>query len=263
MNIRNLSLTFLMATSCLFRLHADDQMSEIKRNLAKPTVKVQLLQNSEGALVTVKGPYNVYDPKTGKKLDTCFTPSHYYTFLTTDGLKWGQEFPGVYQLLLCPDKKETTVMIAGTEYKGLAYLYQIQGRLGAVNELSLEDFILSVLSTNIPVEMTSAEALAALAIAIRTEVYDTMAQAKNKYWDLKASSFGYQGSAIERHDSAFTEAVKSTRGMILKGNAPISWFLNGKSAAPIDKIEELAEKGKDARQILSQLVPGSSITILK
>jgi len=267
MNIRYLSFAFLIATNSFLTLQAaetaNQQMSEITKNLRKPAIKVQLLQNSEGALVTSKGPYNVYDPKTGKKLDSSYLSSSYYTYPTTDGLKWGQEFPGTYQLLIVPDKAATTVMVAGTEYKGVAYIYQIQGRLGAVNEVSLEDFVLSVLSTHVPADLNSKEALAALAIVMRTEVYNAMKQAKNKYWDVKASTFNYQGCAIERHDSPFVEAVRSTRGMILNQSSHARWFQEGQSNAPIKRIEELAQNGKDAANILSQLIPGANISILK
>ncbi|MBS0655014.1 MAG: hypothetical protein JSR46_04495, partial [Verrucomicrobia bacterium] len=162
MNIKKLSILFCATACSFFGLAADSVKST--------EVKVQLFRDYEGALVEVKGAYNVFDPKNGTKLIASYLPSSYYMYPTTDGLKWGQEFPDVYQLLIAADKKETTIVVAGTEYRGKAYFYQIQGSIGAVNELPLDDFVMSTLSTHIPEEIVSQDALEALAIALRTEV---------------------------------------------------------------------------------------------
>lgn len=257
MNIKQFMCLFCTAASCFFQLQADPS-----------TVKVQLFKDLEGALIEVKGPYNVFDPKTGKKIDICFMPASYYMYPTTDGLKWGQEFPGVYQILISPDKKGATVVVAGTEYRGKSYLYQIKGTIGAVNELSVEDFTASVLSSHVPGEVNSQDALEALAILLRTEVYNSINQGSNQFWDIKASSFNYQGYAVERRDEPFLDALASTRGMILRNgksdqSPAIRWFQTGKIAEPVKKIEALAAEGKDAKEILSQICPGSIITIIK
>lgn len=260
MNIKQFICLFCTAASCYVQLQAEQ--------VRQPAIKVQLFKDKEGALIEVKGPYNVFDPKTGKKIDICFMPASYYMYPTTDGLKWGQEFPGVYQVLIAPDKKEATVVVAGTEYRGKSYLYQIQGAIGAVNEVSIEDFVVSVLSSHVPAEVTSQDALEAIAIVLRTEVYNCLNQGSNQFWDIKASSFNYQGYAVERRDDPFLDAIASTRGMILRNakseqSPAIRWFQEGKTAAPVKKIDSLANEGKDAKEILSQVCPGTIITIIK
>lgn len=259
----------MLLTTCLsFTLGAQEvDLEPLKKELIKPTIKVQVLQGQEGSLVEVKGGYNLYDPATGKKLDTCFGSSSYYMYPTTEGIKWGQEFPDVYQLMIIPDKKATTVLVGGVEYRGIAYLYHIKGTIGAVNEVSLEDFTASTLSTHVPSHIAAKEALSALAIAMRTQGLTAKSSAQNEFWDVRRESFGYQGSAIERHDAPFVEAIRSTRGMVLKNPdgtlAQIRWFAAGESVAPMDKIQALAGEGKDARAILSQMFPNCTISVVK
>jgi len=257
--------SMLSASISLFSTTKESQetLQELREQFHGPSIRVQLAQDSDGALVEVKGAFNIYDPRTGKKLHSAFMPASYYMYPTIDGIKWGSEFPGVYQLLLVPDKKDTTLLIAGTEYRGMGYLYQIRGTIGAVNEVSLEDFTKSILSTHIPSYVTEKEAIAALAIAFRTEALVYKQMAKNPYWDMPAATFGYRGVAIERQDSAFTQALHTSSGMVLMKNGAlvsVTWFAMGERGAPYHEIQTWAKEGKDAREILEALFPLSKIT---
>jgi len=236
-----------------------ERLEELRERFSGPTVRVQLLRGAEGAQVEVKGAYNVYDPRTGKKLDSAYLSSSYYMNPTVDGLKWGQEFPGIFQLLLVPDKNNTTVLVGGTEYRGMAYVYQIKGTLNAVNEVSIDDFVASLLSSHVSQDIADKEALAALAIALRTETLSWMAQGNNPYWDLKAETVGYLGSSIERRDAPFVEALKATRGLVVKkaksqNLVDIHWFALGETMAPVLEMVQAAQEGKDARAILEKLL---------
>lgn len=263
--------TVISAMIATFGLQAEDkaqvQLETVRHRFHGPSIRVQLMHDVEGALVEVKGRYNVYDPKTGKQLDTAFLPSSYYMYPTVDGIKWGAEFPGIYQILIVPDKTETTVLVAGTEYHGIVYLYQINGLLGGVNETSIDDFVTSILSTHLPDSITHKEALSAVAIALRTQVIRQMDQNSNPYWDIKAETLGYRGCSVERKDRPFVEALRNTKEMILvKGSLPvdIQWFSGQNGASgPFDQIEQMAQSGKDARVILESLFPGAIITKAK
>lgn len=233
-------------------------LDEIRERYHSPTIRVQLMADADGSQVEVKGAYNVFDPHTGQKLDSAYMSSSYYMYPTIDGIKWGQEFPGIYQILLVPDKTDTTLLVNGTEYRGMAYLYQIKGLLGGVNEVSLEEFVASILSTHVPSDITEQEALAALAIALRTEALYWLAIANNQYWDVKAGTVGYRGAAFERHDRAFEEALKSTKDLVMKKMGQddlvsVRWFSAGETMAPVHEMQKLAREGKDARAILEKL----------
>lgn len=258
-----LSIVCSVMTCTVSAATAEAQLKEIRARFNGPSIRVQLIQDAEGALVEVKGRYNVYDPKTGKQLDSAFASSSYYMYPTTDGLKWGAEFPGIYQMLIVPDKVDTTVLIAGTEYHGIAYLYQMQNVIGAVNETSIEDFVDSILSTHLPASVTHKEAIATAAIGLRTEVLRLMEQSTNPFWDIRARDFGYRGSSVERKEPAFVEALRNTKGLIvLSGSLPveINWFTPASGVFPAEEIQRLAEEGKDARAILEKLFPSSYIS---
>lgn len=262
---RQILLSFVCSalTCTVSAATAEAQLKEIRARFNGPSIRIQLMQDTDGALVEVKGRYNVYDPKTGKQLDTAFASSSYYMYPTTDGLKWGGEFPGVYQLLIVPDKLDTTVLVAGTEYHGIAYLYQMQHVLGAVNETSLEDFVDSLLSTHLPTTVTHKEAIAAAAIALRTQAFRMMEQSENPYWDIRARDVGYRGSSVERTEAAFVEALRNTKGLIVQsGSLPVDvkWFTGSDASLPAEEIQRLADEGKDARAILEKLFPNCFIS---
>ncbi len=257
-------LLFSLALGLISQLNAEvtaegqKTLEEIRERFHGPTIRVQLMADVDGSQVEVKGPYNIYDPRTGKKLDSAYMSSSYYMYPTIDGIKWGQEFPGIYQILIVPDRLDTSVLVNATEYHGMAYIYQIKGSLGGVNEVSLDEFVASILSTHVPAEITEKEALAALAIALRTEALYWLAIASNPYWDVKAGTVGYRGAAVERHDPAFEDALKSSKDLVMKKMGQddlvtVRWFSAGETMAPVHEMQKLAQEGKDARAILEKL----------
>ena len=160
-------------------------LENVKHRPQSPTVKLLLAKDQDGAQIEVKGGYFVYDPFTGKQIDNAYTGSSCYMYPTTEGIKWGEEFPGVHQLLIVP--KYGTFLVSGIEYRGMLYAYQIEGALAFVNELAVDDLVDSILSSKISPKISNKEVLAALAIVARgdalTKSYDT----KSAYYDMKAS----------------------------------------------------------------------------
>jgi hypothetical protein len=266
MKMLSLFLSALLATACIGAqgLHAEKtakRLQELKYRPKGPTIKVLLLQDVEGALVEVKGSYNLYDPRTGKKLETAFLSSSYYLHPTKDGIKWGAEFPGIYQVLIVPDSPKTSVLVAGIEYTGMVYAYQIDGAIGFVNELSLDDYADSILSSQIKSQIMNPEALATLAIACRSDALYKSRHPTTKYWDVKASQVGYQGCALCVKEPALQKAMTSTSRMILSNGQAVSWFTGKTIVAPLEEIEKLASDKKDAKAILQHFFPGSSIEV--
>lgn len=265
-----LLLSALMPLACLTTPHleatkVDKRLQEIKQHPDGPSIKLLLLQDVEGALVEVKGPYNLYDPRTGKQLDSAFATSSYYMYPTNDGIKWGEEFPGVYQLLIVPDRPTDSVLVAGIEYRGMIYVYQIDGTLGFVNEVTLDDYTDSILSCQLSPQVTDKEAIAALAIATRGDAAFKSMHPATKYWDIKAASTGYQGSGVTRTDQVFRDAIQMTSRMLLSTKSgdlmAVSWFKGKTLEAPFKEIQELAAQGKDAKAILAAYFPDGKIAM--
>lgn len=225
-----------------------------------PTLKVLVLDDVEGALVEVKGSYNLYDPKTGGKLNSAFASSSYFMHPTLDGLKWGTEFPGVYQVTIVPDSPNATILVHGIEYKGMVTAYQIDGTISFVNELSIDDYAASIISERCHDQPLAKETLSALLIAARTDAMHKSQHAKSKYWDVRADEVGYQGAAVCRHDKPFLDAMQQTARMVIGSPQPIAW-LNGE--LPLADMQTKAEAGKDARAILSDNTKCDAIVIAR
>jgi stage II sporulation protein D len=257
-----LSVLLMVGCICSLSLFASqDPTRDIKHRIKGPTIKVLVLQDVEGALVEVKGSYNLYDPNTGKKLDTAFSSVSYFMHPTTDGIKWGEEFPGVFQVLIVPDNPKSTVLVQGIEYRGMLYCYQIEGTMGFVNEISLDDYVDAVVGGIIGDKKFEKEALSAIAIACRTDAWYRATHSLTPFWAVKANQVGYQGVAMIPLDSAFSTMMKETRGMILDTNAPIAWF--GQNPIPLTEIQKLALDGLTAKAILAHFLGDHSIIILK
>ena len=236
-------------------------LEAITSQALSPTIKVLVLQDVEGALVEVKGAYNIYDPHTGKKLESVFTSSAYYMHPTTDGIKWGTEFPGIYQLLLVPDSPKTTILVHGIEYRGAVYAYQMDGTIGFVNEVSLDEYANSVVSSMCQGQNVEPEAIAALAIACRTDALFKSRNGKTKYWDVKASQVCYHGAAAVSLDKPAADALQMTNKMVMQNAKPIAWFNGSTLAAPMQDIQAKAAEGRDAKAILWSFFPNDKIVL--
>jgi len=252
----------VLGLSSLFAIsEAEARIQLVKHHPKGPTIKVLVLQDVEGALVEVKGPYNVYDPNSGKKLETAFAGSSYYMHPTTDGIKWGAEFPGIYQVLVLPDAPKTTFLVQGVEYRGMLYCYQIDGTIAYVNELTIDDWADSMVARVTQEKVLDKEAYAALAIAARADALYKCKHGVSKFWQVKAAQAGYAGAACTRTDRAFLDAMKETQGMVLDLNQQIPWFNNG--TPPVAEIQQQAIDGKTAKAILRNYFPEAAISISK
>lgn len=186
----------------------------------KTTIKVLVVHDKPGAVLEVKGKYKLFDPNTKEHISTRFLGKRRFIQSLQGGIKWGEEFPGVYQLLIVPDHETTTTLIDGIEYKGLIYVYDIGGTISIVNELNYDDYLNAILSFS--VDLTSPEeALAALAITARTDAVYCAQQSKSPYWSVEAEQVGYQGHALIKPNSPLAKAIKETHHMVMSYNAPV------------------------------------------
>ena len=275
--MRNIScIAFMTVCACgiSFLMPASEtkpsaiRLENVKNRPQSPTIKVLLVKDQEGAQVEVKGGYMVYDPFSGKQLDNAFSGASCYMYPTTEGIKWGEEFPGVYQLLLVP--KYGSFLVSGIEYRGMLYVYQIEGALAFVNELSIDDFVDSILSSKISPKVTHKEVLAALAIVARADALYRSRDAKSAYYEMKASQWAYQGAGLLRKDLPFQQALQTTKRMVLakgafdqsNGGFYTDWFDGNSCKAPVETMQQLADEGMNAKEILHQLYPEATVTLV-
>jgi stage II sporulation protein D len=243
-----------------------------------PKIKVLVVHDQVGVLLEVKGKYKVYDPHTGSHIGTRFVGKRKFIQAVSDGIKWGEEFPGVHQLLIVPDETLTTTIVDGIEYKGLVYVYDIGGTISVINEIYIEDFLSSTLPIRYQ-ELNEKEELAAIAIAARTAAYYRSENPKSQYWSVDGRQAGYQGVAAVQSSGPVQEAIHSTRYMVMSSGSanedklhPFLAVWKGESFNPssedvISKIslleaDEMAKKGEHAAQILMRAYPGMKIELV-
>lgn len=241
-----------------------------------PSVKVLIAHDETGAVLEVKGKYRIFDPNTNEFISTRFIGKRKYIQAINDGIKWGEEFPGVHQLLIMPASGDITTLVDGIEYRGNVYVYDIGGTISIVNQPDVEDFLKSLLATRYR-ENLAPETLAAIAIATRTNVYYQIANAKNNFWDIDGKLVDYKGYAVTVNNTAIDTAVNATRFMAMSTSSDepqpfaAQWGNNAGDKASgnvvwskitVPQAQELATNGDDAGKILGKAFPGASIVLM-
>lgn len=244
-----------------------------------PTIRVLVLRDNPDLDIEIEGKFKAYDPRTGSRIMSRKTGKTGNMFVTGDGLKWGESFPGIHQILIVPDEMTNMVRINGKEYPGSIYVYDVDGKLSVVNRIGLEEYLSSVLS---PVFIKDApeELLAAMAITARTNAYFFAENPLNPYWAVNGDQVGYDGWKEKKEDSPIDRAIALTRNMVMSRRnsyddvvSPFpSYWKNGPNLSNEGRLgisskinyydaEGLANEGNDASQILSKAFPGSLIQL--
>lgn len=283
--MKTLRIFLAILASSLLAMNAEagvmDSIKDFFYKLEEPkdAIKVLIAHDMPGAVVEVKGKYKLYDPNTMNHITTRYTGKRKFIQPLRDGLKWGEEFPGIFQLLIVPDDAATTTLIDGIEYRGWIYVYDIGGGISIVNAPDLGEYIGGLMSVGIPKDLPD-EVMAALAISLRTQAYFQVQNPKNRYWAVDGRKIGYQGHALIDPSGSIEKAVDHTRKMVLsESDAPIGEIRAFPSQWPgitvgvqepgvmskitIDEAVHMADQGSHAAQILVRAFPNTSIQMLK
>jgi stage II sporulation protein D len=234
-----------------------------------PTIAVLIVHDKPGVVLEVKGKYKLYDPHTNAFVSTRFIGKRKFMQALTDGLKWGEEFPGIYQIKIVPDEAKTTTLVDGVEYQGDIYVYDIGGTVSVVNYIPVDEYLNSISMPKIEKKLPD-ELNAAIAIAARTNAWYQAQNAQSKYWAVDAAKVGYGGRAAAPANG-LTEAIYKTKNMIMiKDGTPfaVEWpaHQDGSNSLPaqisLAEAETLADHGDHAAEILNQVFPGVSLSLI-
>lgn len=223
-----------------------------------PLIKVLIAHSKPGMVIEVKGKYTLYDPHTMNHISTRFIGKRKYMQALTDGLKWGEEFPGMHQLLIVPMDQKTTTLVDGVEYKGSIYVYDVSGTISVINEIYVEDYLNSLLTSKYAADPLTFETLSALAIDHRTQAYWQVKNPKTPFWDVDATKEGFEGSAVVKNP---LQAVTTTKYMVLLKDGSV-FNADWPSTFTLAESDKLAREGQHASQILSRIFPGTTIRVL-
>jgi stage II sporulation protein D len=244
-----------------------------------PMIQVLLIHDQPAVMLEVKGKYKILDPNTRAVLSSRVVGKKKLIQSLSGGLKWGEEFPGIYQLQLVPDSQGASINVEGVEYPGSITIYDVGGTLSVVNQVNLETYLNRVLSYQYPDKLPE-ETMAAIAIASRAQAFWAVKHPKNSFWDVDGQQVGYKGGTTKELPIELESAIKNTRNMILsakssqeEGSSPVccQWGpgVGGREAGVVYSrvtlfdAEEMGKKGKDAAEILSRAFPNSQIELIQ
>lgn len=215
------------------------------------TIKVLIDKQKSKILLEAKGHYNVYNPQNAFLLTSGASNRHFITS-SENGLKWGELFPGLYQIRLVPSNAQSTLLVDGIEYRGCIEVWDFKGSLYVINEIDIERYLKSIMTSQFVNELDE-EVMDAVAISARTNAYFLVSRKMEAPWHVDAQEVGYQGYAVTLQNLHVDRAVNNTRHMVLtyRGEPfPTAWTKNsaGKTAdfASIYRKDVVAPKGVEA-----------------
>ena len=222
-----------------------------------PKIHVLLEKDAPSALVEAKGSYRVIRTDTSKNLSFGTMGKRFVMQAMQHGLRWGEEYPDVYQIAIIPTSRSTRLSVNGIQYKGVISVYHTKGnRIAIINEVPIEDYLKSTLAVKYDNADLSEEAMAALAIMERTEAYNKALVRTSRPWDVVAREAGYFGSGAAQLKNVET-SVNSTRYMVLESLKEGGTIQN--PHFPVARAQALAQKGMDAQKILKSVFPSAKI----
>jgi stage II sporulation protein D len=230
-------------SSCVFA-------SAFDSDLKQSNIRVLLEQNKNEALLEVCGPYYILNPHDGSKVSSGILGKRFIVRSTTAGIKWGQEYPGIHQIVVIPRSADSKILLNGIQYEGAISIYKVNDKLNIINEVDVESYLKSTLNAEFQNPLES-EAMAAIAIAARTSAYFQIHNNKSAFWHINGESINYQGSAFVIPDSTTTQAIDATKNLILINpkedqNAPFSAEWTDHSAGKTAAFHSIFRKDVNA-----------------
>lgn len=192
----------------------DAMIEKITEPTAPQNIQILLEKDATEALLEVKGSYYLYNPQDGSKVSSGLIGKRFMVHAMPNGLKWGEEFPGIYQLYLKPRSEDSTIFINGLQYGGSVALYAVGNRINIVNDIDIESYVKSIMASHLSSPMET-EVMAAMAILERTNAYYAAMRHRDVFWHIAAADVGYQGAGLISPSSPSIKAVDSTRHLIL------------------------------------------------
>jgi len=178
------------------------------------TIKVLLSHQVDGALVEVRGPHKVYNPHDGRLLTTRLMGRRYHLSPLPNGIKWGNDFQRIHQIRIMPKSNRSSILVNGIQYKGCLDAYLVEDKISIVNEVAVEDYLKSTLTTQMKHTMAE-EVMDAIAIAARTNAYCVAMKNKKRFWHVRADDTGYEGMGVTQLSGNVERAIDTSRYLVM------------------------------------------------
>lgn len=215
MKILKIAAVLLCSTCLPVQAQEYSAYERIAEPMAPRNIQVLVEKDVAGVLLEVKGPYYIFNPHDGSRVASGLLGKRFMIHELENGLKWGEEFPGIHQIYIKPRSSDTSIFVNGIQYSGAIAIYGVSGMVHVINDVDIESYVKAKLTSQFlsPLEP---EVMSALAILVRTDAYFHATKANpNSFWHVSAKEVGYQGSALVANNSPIDRAVDSTRHLIL------------------------------------------------
>ncbi len=178
------------------------------------TIKVLLKKNIDAALVEVKGKYQVRDPHKNKKLSSGLFGKRFALYPCSSGIKWGEEYVDTFQIQILPLSAETTLFLDGIQYRGAFCIYAVDGKLEIVNQVDVESYLRSTL-TSLDTDQLESTTLDTMAIIARTNAYYVALFNHDAFWHVDAANVDYNGFGLTLQNIRMEKAINDTRYLVM------------------------------------------------
>jgi stage II sporulation protein D len=178
------------------------------------TIKVLIGRQKPEVLLEVKGRYLVYDPITGFEIGGGISSKRALVIPCHEGLQWKELFPGIDQIRIVPGDSQSTILVDGIEYRGCVELYDIRGKLNIVNEVDIERYLKSIMTTQFSQDYDD-DIMEALAIIARTHAHYLVNRKIDADYHVEAQDVGYQGYALALQNLQVEKAINNTRHIVM------------------------------------------------
>lgn len=219
-----------------------------------PTIRVGLMTQQFGYLISSNGPFEIVDAGSGK-----IVSAHAAKERVRVGLREGKLFVNntaaeVEKLTLRAkisaqrmEREDRLIEINNRRYLGTAEFFRTPGKNGltAVNVLSVDDYAYGLMLRDISPEWP-AEALKALAVAERTFALRSLGVHQVEGFDLCAAQHCQTYAGHGEEDARAYQAVKDTQGMVMTWQGrPIAAPFHLSSGGYTENGDELWPEGRE------------------
>lgn len=106
---------------------SDSMLSSITEPTAPRNIQILLEKDATEALLEVKGPYYIINPHDGIRVASGLLGKRFIIHELDNGLKWGEEFPGIHQIYIKPRSPRLRSSSTGSNTKARSPSTALQG----------------------------------------------------------------------------------------------------------------------------------------
>ncbi len=176
-------------------------------------VRIALMQKVSSVEITSRGDYTIWSGDDGQKLKSIRSGVLTRFRLNSGDWQYSSERAACNKILISTDRG-TPLTINDKTYRGQIQLVRDNGGFTAVNILSLEEYLYSVVPKEVSKEWPM-EALKAQSVAARTYAMSRMNSRNNHDFDMVCTQMDQVYGGYESERERTTRAVDDTRGEIL------------------------------------------------